>query len=165
MRVEDHGELIDRQAVKYARSMSAWTALEESAFGVAMGSNGFLGPDEARTLLGALALTRSGRVLDLGTARGWPAWMRASEGGHSVFGVDVPVEALRLARHAFETAGVAEHTFVCAGSSSALVRSPVFALFSERFSKSGCASQPRSRRVCDFRPPHLCNFGPPLTPD
>jgi len=120
MRIKDHEELIDRQAVKYARSISVWTALEEATFGMAMGSNGYLRPAEAESLLAALALPGPGRVLDLGTGRGWPAWMFAREGGHSVFGVDVPVEALRSARDAFEAAGVAEHTFVCAGSGSAL---------------------------------------------
>ena len=100
--------------------MSEWTALEEAAFGAVMGSNGYLGPDEAQALLAALDLPRPGRVLDLGTGRGWPAWMLAREGGHSVFGVDVPVEALRRTRDAFAAAGVAERTFVCAGSGSAL---------------------------------------------
>ena len=120
MRVEDHGELIDRQAVHYARSMSAWTALEEAAFGVAMGSNGYTGLEEAQALLAALVVPASARVLDLGTGRGWPAWLIAREGGHSVVGMDVPLGALRLARDAFETAGVAQRTFVCAGDASAL---------------------------------------------
>ena len=120
MRIEDHGELIDCQAAKYARSMSAWTALEEAAFGVAMGSNGYTGLEEAETLLAALAVPARARVLDLGTGRGWPAWLIAREGGHRVVGMDVPVEALRLARDAFETAGVAQRTLVCAGDGSAL---------------------------------------------
>jgi methylase of polypeptide subunit release factors len=118
--IEDHQELIERQAVKYARSISVWTALEKAAFGVAMGSNGYLRPDEAELLLASLALPRPGRVLDLGTGRGWPAWILAREGGHSVFGVDVPVEALRSARDTFEGGGVEEHTFVCAADGTAL---------------------------------------------
>ena len=87
MRIEDHDEVIDRHAVKYARPISAWTAVEEVAFGGAMGSNGYLAPDEAGVLLAALALPGPGRVLDVGTGRGWPAWVLAREGGHSVFGV------------------------------------------------------------------------------
>ena len=120
MRVEDHGELIDRQAVKYARPMSAWTALEEAAFGVAMGSNGYTGLEEAEALLAALAVPPSARVLDLGTGRGWPAWLIARDGGHRVVGMDVPEGALHLARDAFEATGVAQRTLVCAGDGSAL---------------------------------------------
>ena len=60
MRIEDHDEVIDRHAVKYARPISAWTAVEEVAFGGAMGSNGYLAPDEARALLAALALPGPG---------------------------------------------------------------------------------------------------------
>ena len=120
LRFEDHGELIERQAAKYARPMSAWTALEEAAFGVAMGSNGYTGLQEAEELLAALAVPASARVLDLGTGRGWPAWLIAREGGHRVVGMDVPVGALHLARYAFETAGAAQRTHVCAGDGSAL---------------------------------------------
>ncbi len=120
MKVEGHGELIARQAAKYARSMSAWTALEEAAFGVAMGSNGYTGLDEAEALLAALAVPAGARVLDLGTGRGWPAWLIAREGGHRVVGMDVPVEALRLAREAFEAAAVASDTSVCAGEGSSM---------------------------------------------
>ena len=87
---------------------------------MAMGSNGYLAPEEAKALKAALALPSPGRVLDVGTGRGWPAWMLAREGGHSVFGMDVPVEALRRARDAFAAADVADRTFVCAGSGSAL---------------------------------------------
>ena len=120
MRIEDPGELIDRQAAKYARPMSAWTVLEEAAFGVSMGSNGYTGLAQAKALLAALAGPASARVLDLGTGRGWPAWLIAQEGGHRVVAMDVPVGALHLARDAFETAGVAQRTHVCAGDGSAL---------------------------------------------
>ena len=120
MRFDDHGELIERQAAKYARPMSAWTVLEEAAFGVALGSNGYTGLGQAKALLAALAGPASARVLDLGTGRGWPAWLIAQAGGHRVVAMDVPVGALHLARDAFETAGVAQHTFVCAGDGSAL---------------------------------------------
>ena len=59
-------------------------------------------------------------VLDLGTGRGWPAWLIAIEGGHRVVGMDVPEGALRLARDVFEAAGLAQRTLLCAGDASVL---------------------------------------------
>jgi cyclopropane fatty-acyl-phospholipid synthase-like methyltransferase len=120
LRVEDHRELIERQAQKYARPMSAWTALEEAAFGVAVGSNGYTGLEEAQALLVSLAVPANASVLDPGTGRGWPAWLIAIEGGHRVVGMDVPEGALRLARDVFEAAGLAQRTLLCAGDASAL---------------------------------------------
>ena len=120
MRVKDHRELIDRQAAKYARPMSAWTALEEAAFGVAVGSNGYTGLEEAQALLASLTVPANASVLDLGTGRGWPAWLIAIEGGHRVVGTDVPEGALQLARDAFEAVGVAQRTLVCAADASVL---------------------------------------------
>ncbi len=118
VRIEHHKELIDRQRVKYDRPISAWMALEQAAFGAAMGSNGFTIQEEAEALVAAVPA--SGSVLDLGTGRGWPGKLIARDGGHRLVGLDMPVEALRLARSAFEAAGVADWAFVCAGEGSAL---------------------------------------------
>ena len=78
------------------------------------------GLEEAQALLASLTVPANASVLDLGTGRGWPAWLIAIEGGHRVVGTDVPEGALRLARDAFEAVGVAQRTLVCAADASAL---------------------------------------------
>ena len=120
MKLEDHGELIDRMAAKYVRPISAWAALEEEAFGAAMGSNGYTIREEAEALLALVDARPPGRLLDLGTGRGWPGRLIARESHHSVVAMDVPIEALRLARDAFEVGLAAASTHVCAGDGSAL---------------------------------------------
>ena len=120
MKIDDHRELLERQGARYRRSIGAWNRLEEAAFGVAMGSNGYTIQEEAEKILHAVTARANGRILDMGTGRGWPGRMIARETGRHVVAMDVPVDGLRHARDAFAEEGVSERSHVCAGSASEL---------------------------------------------
>ena len=88
----------ERFALAYARPQSeAELLVEREVFGACIGTDGYTTVDEAVALLDRLALSSGGRLLDLGSGRGWPGLYLAEKSGCDVVLTDVPVSAPREA--------------------------------------------------------------------
>ncbi len=71
--------------------------IEFEVFGEINGSNGFTTVDQANRLAQQLDLGPSGRLLELGSGRGWPGVYLAEQSGCRAVLTDVPVNALKQA--------------------------------------------------------------------
>jgi len=100
---QDNREHFDE---KYARQRpEAVLGVERGALGTDMGVNGYTTAAEAELLVGHVNLTAGGRLLDLGSGRGWPGLHLATTTGCTLFATDIPLDALRAARaNAMDTA-------------------------------------------------------------
>ena len=71
--------------------------IERAVIGAVWGANGYTTVDQADQLGRLLDLTPGGRLLDVGTGRGWPGLYLASRTGCALVGTDMPVDALAIA--------------------------------------------------------------------
>lgn len=71
--------------------------VEQEVIGAVWGANGYTTVDEADELGRRLHLVPGGRLLDVGTGRGWPGLYLARQSGCALVGTDMPVEGLAQA--------------------------------------------------------------------
>ena len=118
--ISDLEDTFERQARRYDRPLGTWAELEEKAFGIAVGSNGYTVLAEAEQLMGLSDTRVAGPVLDLGTGRGWPGWLIAERTERIVVATDVPLAGLQHAREAFAARNLSLQTQVIASDGMAL---------------------------------------------
>ena len=76
----------------------ARSSVESSAqFGAVWGVNGYTTLEQADEIGRRLNLGPGGRLLDVGTGRGWPGLHLAQTTGCTVVGTDMPIEGLAVA--------------------------------------------------------------------
>ena len=72
--------------------------LEQAALGHAVGVGGYTTVAQANELVDHLQLDPQDLLLDLGAGRGWPGVYIAQQSGCHLVALDIPLEAMRLAR-------------------------------------------------------------------
>jgi methylase of polypeptide subunit release factors len=83
---------------RYAAPLTDVNAIvERAAIGGAWGVNGYTTIEQAAELGRRLRLTADGRLLDVGTGRGWPGLFLAARTDCTIIGTDMPLEALSAA--------------------------------------------------------------------
>ena len=121
--VPDNEEIsaAERFALNYARPHSeAERFVEREVFGACIGTDGYTTPEEAAVLVGRLALSTGGRLLDLGSGRGWPGVYLAEQTRCDVVLSDVPIVAPREALVAARNTGLAGNFAAAAAAGEAL---------------------------------------------
>jgi hypothetical protein len=111
----------ERFALSYARPQSeAERLVEREVFGACIGTDGYTTPEEAAVLVDCLALSSRGRLLDLGSGRGWPGVYLAEQTGCDVVLTDVPIVAPREALLVSRNTSLAGHFAAAAAAGEAL---------------------------------------------
>jgi methylase of polypeptide subunit release factors len=101
--------------------------IERDVIGAVWGANGYTTVDQADELGRRLKLRPGGRLLDVGTGRGWPGLYLAKQSGCSLVGTDMPVEGLVQAARRARREGLDERvSLVAAGGSAQPFRSASF---------------------------------------
>jgi len=91
-------ELLQRFSDRYSAAGSdAAREVEREVIGANVGANGFTTLAQADTLIGVLGLSRTSRLLDVGSGRGWPGLYLAAVTGCRAVLSDLPVAAVRNA--------------------------------------------------------------------
>lgn len=108
-------------AEKYGRAPSATAQqLERSILGHELGLNGYTTVRQAAALSATLEGGPEARLLDIGSAYGWPGCYVARSLGCHVVLTDIPQDALRRAESNARVQGLAEHAHVSAADARQL---------------------------------------------
>lgn len=101
--------------------------IEQSVIGAVWGANGYTTVEQADELGRQLDLAPSGRLLDVGTGRGWPGLYLAARSGCALVGTDMPLGALALAARRAGAEGIdARVALVAAGGADPPFRRGTF---------------------------------------
>jgi len=98
----------------------AMLEIERSVLGCDYGGTSWTTREQAAGIAAALDLGRESHVLDIGSGSGWPALYVAAVSGCDVTLLDLPRNALAMARRRAEADGLANRVIVVSASGAAL---------------------------------------------
>jgi len=101
-------------------NLPAMLEIERAVLGCDYGGTSWTTRDQAGGIVAALGLAEDMHVLDIGSGSGWPALFLAAESGCRVTLVDLPKNALAMARRRARSDGLADRVSAVAASGHAL---------------------------------------------
>jgi 2-polyprenyl-3-methyl-5-hydroxy-6-metoxy-1,4-benzoquinol methylase len=94
--------------------------IERPVIGGDWGANGYTTMAQADQLASGVRLSRTDRLLDLGTGRGWPGLYLAARSGCRVVLADLPLEGLQVAAARAQAERLADRAAMVVAGASAL---------------------------------------------